>query len=102
MGYFSNGTHGDMFEAEHCAQCVHGEATRNPDAKDGCPVWLAHIFFAYEECGTKSNAKHILDLLIEPRDDGMFNECKMFAPTPTDARRQLSMFDGTARKEGGE
>lgn len=78
MGYFSNGTHGDMFEGEYCARCIHGDATRSPDAKEGCPVMLAHILFAYEECNTKSNAKAILDMLIEPRPDGMFNECKMF------------------------
>lgn len=72
MGYFSNGTEADMWEADNCAGCVHA------DEDKGCPVMLAHILFAYDECNSKSNAKVMLDMLI-PRE-GIFNgPCAMRA-----------------------
>lgn len=83
MGYFSNGTEGDMYEAKYCANCVHGES--DPE-KPVCPVMLAHLFYAYEECNSKSNAKHILDTLIPI--DGAFNaQCSMFVPADALARK---------------
>jgi hypothetical protein len=93
MGYFSNGDHGDAFEAEYCRQCVHEQRIDSPESGDveGCPVMLAHILFAYEECNSKSNAKAILDLLIEPTEDRL-GKCKMFVPTAKDTRNQLPMF----------
>lgn len=70
MGYFSNGTEGDMFEAQYCARCVH-----NTDK--GCPVMLTHLLFSYEECNSDSNAKRMLDILI-PREGAWNEQCAMF------------------------
>jgi hypothetical protein len=81
VGYFSNGTEGAIFEEQFCRRCIHYGPVEGP----GCPVWLAHLLFAYEECNSDSNAKTILDLLIECKeitaDDGLplpVNECQMF------------------------
>jgi hypothetical protein len=81
VGYFSNGSEGMDFEEQFCRRCIH----YGPEEGPGCPVWFAHLLFAYEECNSDSNAKTILDLLIERKqitaDDGFplaVNECKMF------------------------
>lgn len=80
MGYFPNGTAGDMYEAEYCARCIHNH---NDPEKPGCPVMLAHVLYAYEECNSKSNAKHMLDLLIPVRQDGFNGKCAMFVSVET-------------------
>ncbi len=86
MGYFANGTEGDMFEAKWCNRCVH------EDNEKGCPVMTSHVFFSYEECNSKSNAKVMLDMLI-PRDGPWNAQCSMFheravppSSTPTETK----------------
>lgn len=71
MGYFPNGTAGDMYEREYCSRCVH------EDNENGCAVMLAHLIYSYQQCNDKSS---ILHMLI-PRDkDGWNEQCKMFIP----------------------
>lgn len=73
MGYFSNGTEGMMYEEAFCRRCIH----YGPEEGPGCPVWLAHLLFAYEECNSDSNAKTMLDMLIPVK--GIDNQqCMMF------------------------
>lgn len=76
MGYFSNGTEGLSFEEHFCSNCAH-----MPKADDQCcPVWSAHLFFAYELCNQKKHpGKVILDMLIE-RDEKGGQRCVMFIP----------------------
>lgn len=71
MGYFSNGSEGDDYEARYCARCVH-------EKEGGCPVILAHVLFAYDLCNDKEHpGKVMLDMFI-PRE-GIENwECTMF------------------------
>lgn len=76
MGYFSNGTEGDMYEERYCSNCRH--SVDDPD-KPGCPVMLCHVLFAYEECNNKSNAATMLELLI-PREGAFNGKCKMHSP----------------------
>ena len=76
MGYFANGTEGDVYESRYCARCIHR------DDNDGCPVMLAHVLHAYEECGSGSNAENILELLI-PRKGAFNDQCRLFTPTDT-------------------
>jgi hypothetical protein len=72
MGYFPNGTAGEMFEAEYCSKCVH-----NTDA--GCPTMMAHVIFGYKLCNAKENeGKQILDMLIPIKDGGWNDGCAMF------------------------
>ncbi len=90
MGYFSNGTEGEMFEDAWCSRCVHSDIDR-PGKEYGdkdnppCPVWMAHLLWSYELCNSKDAGKEILDMLIRPvtkkASDGydyMANECQMF------------------------
>lgn len=77
MGYFANGTEGDMFEARQCARCVH----EDPDK--GCPVFLAHVLYAYELCNQKEHpGKVMLDMLI-PRKGAHNDDCAMFHARPS-------------------
>jgi hypothetical protein len=68
MGYFSNGTEGDCYEARYCAHCRHGEA------EDGCPVMLLHLLHNYEECNKPDSFLHVLI----PRTKDGNAECAMF------------------------
>lgn len=84
MGYFSNGTEGDMYKAQHCAKCVHY-------ADSTCPVLEIHTMLNHcqfpEHCKTPESkceaqtAKTILDVLIPRAKNtrGCFNDqCVMF------------------------
>ena len=93
MGYFSNGTEGQIYEEAYCLRCIH----YGPEEGPGCPVWFAHLLYAYEECNSDSNAKAMLDMLI-PRvphtfEDGITHdingECTMFAEDPERTRENL-------------
>jgi hypothetical protein len=69
MGYFSNGTEGDIYREQYCSRCVH-------DQNNDCAVLLAHLLYNYDDC---NNDKSILHLLIPRRKDELGNEqCKMF------------------------
>lgn len=79
MGYFANGTEGDMFEAQNCNKCVH------EDDEKGCPVMLAHLLYSYELCNAKDHpGKHMLDMLI-PRKGAWNERCAMFHERPRPA-----------------
>lgn len=90
MAYFANGTEGAMFEEAWCARCVHSDLVgdREPGDHPPCPVWMAHLLYAYELGGEESKehpGKVILDMLITERwekaPDGIgypVQECRMF------------------------
>lgn len=72
MGYFSNGTEGEMYVEEYCSKCIHNEA---------CPVWGLHLMHNYEECNKDGSFLHVL---IPRSKDGLRNErCAMFVRAPS-------------------
>lgn len=75
MGYFSNGTEGEMYEETYCRRCVH----YGPDEGPGCAVWLAHLLHNYDE---SNNADSILHVLIPIGVEGN-EECSMFLEDST-------------------
>jgi hypothetical protein len=78
VGYFPNGTAGELYAEQYCDRCLH--------SKDGCAVWLAHFIHNYEEC---NNDKSILHELI-PRDGITNKKCLMFIEDkPPEERVQL-------------
>jgi hypothetical protein len=80
MGYFSNGTQGEAYEAQWCDRCYHRYDEDNP-----CVVWLAHLMKNYEESDKEDS---ILHMLIPRSEDGLGNEkCKMFVPRMVDRRQ---------------
>ena len=52
MGYFSNGTEGDIYQSEYCDRCVH------MNEEHGCPCWSAHEEWNYDECNKKDSILH--------------------------------------------
>jgi hypothetical protein len=85
MGFFSNSDHGDAFEADQCARCVH----RNEEK--GCPVLDAHVLFAY---GAEGELKGTLDTLIVPdKSQRTGQRCAMFVFNPSSPDPK-GLFDG--------
>lgn len=80
MGYFSNGAEGADYEERYCSRCVHYDHKLGEDLP--CPVWMAHLLYAYELCNEKEHpGKVMLDMLIPRTPDGLGNEqCRMFVP----------------------
>lgn len=77
MAYFSNGTEGEMYEAEYCNNCVH----QKPD-DGGCPVLLLHLLYNYDQCDKTDvgeRTESVLDILI-PREGVQNCKCNMFHP----------------------
>lgn len=79
MGYFSNGTEGEMYESAYCDRCVH----QGPEDGPGCAVWFAHLIHNYDECNNKDSILHMLiPLETMEFDDGIKQqvngECLMF------------------------
>lgn len=74
MGYFSNGSEGDLYRARYCDRCLHGQET------DGklCAVWDAHLLYCY---GATAQQAAVLDELI-PRNGISNGECRMFVLDP--------------------
>lgn len=67
MGYFSNGSEGEAYEARWCNRCQH---------QDDCDIWMQHLIF-------NGNPEHRarLDALIPESPDGLGNEqCTGFVP----------------------
>lgn len=74
MGYFCNGTEGEIYFNKYCDKCLNCR-----DLDDGrgvgCPVWDAHHLFDMD-----GDSGDVLDFFI-PREDPrhVFNQqCKMF------------------------
>ncbi len=80
MGYFSNGTEGDMYIEKYCCNCINygGEY-------DICPVWGLHL-----DWNGYDDKQFMLDELI-PRDkDGYNLQCTMFISPETIRDREQS------------
>lgn len=70
MGYFSNGEEGLAYEAKYCSKCIHYGDDEGP----GCPIWLAHLLYNYDECNNEGSILHILI----PRKGVENLQCRMF------------------------
>lgn len=85
MGYFSNGTEGAIYEETFCARCVHSDAEVGVDPP--CPIWMAHLLYAYDLCNEDDHpGKIMLDSFIPRREEGGLNgngRCTMFVQDPT-------------------
>ena len=89
MAYFSNGTEGDIFQENNCEMCSHW------NEETGCPVWDAHLIFAYDECDSGSNAEKILNMLIPMKqpEDIFPDKCAMFNAKLTDEVRSDDLLN---------
>lgn len=75
MGYFSNGTEGELYRERWCERCVHDG---NHDDDPFCPIWNLHLEHAYTHHDHPLVAP-ILNELIPRAEDGLSNkQCSMF------------------------
>lgn len=70
MGYFANGSEGDMYRAQWCDRCVHD------DAVVGCPVWNLHLLYNYDQL-KKTSTHEALGMFI-PEESATNGRCVMF------------------------
>jgi len=81
-----------MYQEAYCFRCRNfgRDSLSKTSEVEGCPIWDLHLFYAYEETGSDSNAEKMLDYLI-PRVDHTFQdgtthkingECVMFWAKP--------------------
>lgn len=91
MGYFPNGTSGEMYESRYCETCVH----YGPEDGPGCPIWGLHLLHNYDQIGESDLAKVLgsaLSSLIPRTPDDVGNEqCRLYHPDKAD-RRTLPLF----------
>lgn len=84
MGFFSNGTEGDRFEARFCARCVN---LRADEFGNACPVWRLHEDWNGEQL--EDEVKQMaLDLLMPRTEGGLDNRCAMFHARPLTPEEQ--------------
>jgi hypothetical protein len=80
MAYFPNGTSGMCYEEQYCCNCAHIGDEEN----GGCPIWLLHMLYNYDQCRkgkTGKMVKSMLGTLIPETKDGLGAEqCSMFLP----------------------
>lgn len=75
MGYFSNGTEGEMYMARWCERCVHWRDDKDGRG-DGCPIWDLHLLYNYDQ-HKKPSTERALAMFI-PYVDGHNSQCVMF------------------------
>jgi len=79
MGYFPNGDAGIYYEAKYCEKCIH---YGDPPDDGGCPVWLMHLLWNYDQTDNQEIAD-MLSLFIPRSEDGLDNkQCTMFVEKP--------------------
>jgi hypothetical protein len=75
VGYFSNSTENDIYQASYCEKCVHFSLD------DECPVMFLHAIWNYDAVGrsadeTKAAAlENFIPTIAQPPGNG---ECRMF------------------------
>ena len=74
MGYFANGTEGELYRERYCYQCAH----YSDYSDDECPVWDAHLMSNYNQNGN-DDLVFVLENLI-PRAGAGNGQCAMFIP----------------------
>jgi len=85
MGYFPNGTSGELYQDEFCSRCLFS----NRREGISCPIWRLHLVHNYDECNKPDSFLHALI----PRD-GIDNErCKFFVDRGDLTPNQIEKFD---------
>lgn len=80
MAYFPNGTAGAIYEEQYCDRCIH---RRGADGESGCPIWLLHLLYNYEQCAETPRGEAIDAILktLIPEEGIYPQQCSMFRPT---------------------
>jgi hypothetical protein len=82
MGFFANGTEGQIFQELYCEKCINYRK-REGESTEGCPIWDLHLLFNYKQFGSKE-CKEMLEFLIKlekvdtEHGEIKTNSCTMF------------------------
>lgn len=88
MGYFSNGTEGEDYQARYCSRCIHENAAKGI----GCPVWNLHLIANYAECNKPESYLHVL---IQRSKPDIGNEkCTMFLDRGLLSNLAIQKYEG--------
>ncbi len=72
MAYFPNGDACELFQAEHCHDCIHWP----DDPSKGCAVYDVHLLWNYDQIGNET-VKNILSTLIDDEHKPLGEMCSM-------------------------
>lgn len=90
MGYFSNGTEAELYQAYWCHRCVNWKE-RVEDEGEGCPVMDLHFLYGYDQIKdgmSQGVLADILTMLIPQVPAPEWNgECTMFQPADVKVER---------------
>ena len=76
MGYFPNGTSGELYREEFCERCVNWHDKGGEPNTPGCPIMDLHMLHNYDD---SNNPESYLHFLIPRSHDDLRNEqCTMF------------------------
>lgn len=80
MGYFSNGSEADYYQAEYCNKCVNMRDNMRDGRGHGCPILDLHSLWNYDATGKDADEtkKEGLEMFIPRNNDGSNGECTMF------------------------
>jgi hypothetical protein len=77
VGYFSNGSEGDIYQEAYCDRCVNWR-DEGDGRGEGCPIIDIHLCYCGEQLKNET-IRHILNALI-PRGESDNKECRCFYP----------------------
>jgi hypothetical protein len=75
VGYFSNGSEADTYQAQWCDFCVHMAPTTT------CPIWDLHLLYNYDQ-QKRDTTRRALEMFIPRAENGGNDRCKMFVEDP--------------------
>jgi len=93
MGYFPNGTAGEMYQEEFCSRCVNWRD--NGDGRGyGCPIIDLHMLWNYNAIGTDADKvkSEALNHFI-PIKDIDNDQCSMFQEAKPETFKYCSRCD---------
>lgn len=87
MGYFANGTEGEIYQELYCDRCIHRGGERRPP----CMVWFLQLEHNYEDLESDNRA---IDVLIPRHESGVGNhKCTMFVEDQDAPDPRQEVFD---------
>ena len=90
MGYFSNGTMGEMYELRYCEKCIH---YGTPEDGKGCPVWFLNMMWNYSQFNDQQQAMALGLFIPRAKDPEWNKQCAMFFEDKSQDKRQDNELD---------
>lgn len=76
MGYFSNGTEGEIYQERFCFNCVNWQ-DKDDGRGPGCAIWDVHLLNNYGQF-KNDELKQAMAVLIPRAEGGENGQCRQF------------------------